>query len=314
MNAPSRIAIVGAGALGSVVGGALAQGGADVTLVTRNRAHVDAVERDGLVMRSNGEDRRVRLRAITPDAAREPVDLAIVLAKSFHTETALRAALALIGPDTTVMSLQNGLGHEETLAALVGADKVIAGKTYVGGVFLSPGHVLAGIQGKETIVGELDGALTPRVAAVADAFRRAGMTIEVSANIRGAMWDKLLVNVATGALAAITRLTYGDLYAVPQIEATALAAVREAMDVARAEGVTLKTTDPREAWTKASAGLPASFKTSMLQSLEKGSITEIDFINGAVARAGARAGVPTPVNATLVACVKGVERALSLHP
>lgn len=311
---PIRVAIVGAGALGSVIGGALAQGGADVTLVTRNRAHVEAVNRDGLVMRGNGGDQRVRLAAITPDAAREPVDLVIVLAKSFHTESALRAALALVGPDTTVISLQNGLGHEDTLAAIVGADKVIAGKTYVGGVLLAPGLVIAGVEGKETIVGELDGVVSPRVEALAATFRKAGLDIVVSDNIRGAMWDKLLVNVATGALAAVTRLTYGDLYDVPEIEATALAAVAEAMAVARAQGVALRTTDPREAWTKASAGLPAAFKTSMLQSLEKGSVTEVDYINGAVARAGARLGVPTPVNATLVACVKGAERALTATP
>ena len=305
-----RIAIIGAGALGSAMGGALAIGGADVTLVTRNRAHVDAIAADGLILRIDGEDRRVRLRACLPEQAREPVDLAIVLAKSFHTEAALRGALGFVGSRTAVMSLQNGLGHEETLAAVVGPEKVLAGKTYVGGVFLAPGHVVAAIKGKETIIGELDGVIGPRVAAVADAFRSAGLEIVVSENIRGAMWDKLLVNVATGALAAITRLTYGDLYRVPEIEATALAAVREAMDAARAQGVALETRDPREAWLKAAAGLPPGFKTSMLQSLEKGSITEIDFINGAVVRAGVRCGVPTPVNAALVACVKGVERAL----
>lgn len=309
-----KIAIIGAGALGSALGGALALGGAEVTLVTRNAAHVEAVAREGLILRIDGEDRRVALRAITPAQAGGAVDLAIVLAKSFHTEQALRDAIALIGPATTVLSLQNGFGHEETLAAVVGAEKVIAGKTYVGGVFLGPGRVVAGLRGKETIVGELDGAASPRIAAIAAAFRDAGLDIVVSPDIRAAIWDKLFVNVATGALAAITRLTYGDLYAVPEIEATALAAVEEAMAVARAQGVAFATSTPREAWTKAAAGLPPGFKTSMLQSLEKGSITEIDFVNGAVVRAGARCGAPTPVNATLVACVKGVERALALRP
>lgn len=309
-----KIAIIGAGALGSALGGALAMGGADVMLTTRNKAHVDAINANGLIMRIDGEDVAVRLRAITPDQASHPVDTAIVLAKSFHTEQAVRHAMALIGPRTTVISLQNGLGHEETLAAIVGADKVIAGKTYAGGVFLAPGHVVAGTKGKETIVGELNGASTPRVEAIAEAFRAAGLDIQVSDDIRGVMWDKLLVNVATGALAAVTRLTYGDLYAVPEIEETAIAAVGEAMAVARAQGVALETQDPRAAWVKAGAGLPSVFKTSMLQSLEKGSITEIDFINGSVVRAGRRLGVPTPVNATLVACVKGVERALSAKP
>jgi 2-dehydropantoate 2-reductase len=123
------------------------------------------------------------------------------------------------------------------------------------------------------------------------------------------MWDKLLVNIATGALSGITRLPYGELYAVPELEVTAMAAVAEAIAVANASGIALETVHPRDAWVKAGSGLPPEFKASMLQSLEKGSVTEVDFINGAVVRAGAKAGVPTPVNATLVACVKGIERA-----
>jgi 2-dehydropantoate 2-reductase len=133
----------------------------------------------------------------------------------------------------------------------------------------------------------------------------------VSDNILGTMWDKLLINVATGAITGITRLTYGQLYEEPVLKATALAAVAEAMAAAKAAGVTLSITDPEQAWTLASEGLPSAFKTSMLQSLEKGSITEIDFINGAVVRWGERLGVPTPVNATLVACIKGIERAMT---
>jgi len=126
----------------------------------------------------------------------------------------------------------------------------------------------------------------------------------------GTMWEKLLVNVATGAISGITRLTYGDLYQLPEVEGCAIAAVAEAMAVAKAKGVALSTTDPKQPWVKAATGLPYEFKASMLQSLEKGSITEIDFVNGAIVRWGARLGVPTPVNQTLVACMKGIERGL----
>ena len=111
-------------------------------------------------------------------------------------------------------------------------------------------------------------------------------------------------------MSVITRLTYGPLYQLPEIESVAIAAVQEAMDVARASGVRLDTRNARDAWVKAAAGLPADFKTSMLQSIEKGSVTEIDFVNGAVVRWGERHGMATPVNRTLVACVKGIERAL----
>jgi len=122
------------------------------------------------------------------------------------------------------------------------------------------------------------------------------------------MWDKLLVNVSTGALSGITGQVYGSLYSVPEIEATATAAVGEAMAVAQAGGVSLSIKEPRDAWLIAAEGLPYEFKTSMLQSLDKGSLTEIDFINGFVVRAGRLHNVPTPVNQTLVAAIKGIER------
>jgi 2-dehydropantoate 2-reductase len=182
----------------------------------------------------------------------------------------------------------------------------------VGGAQLAPGHVLIGTRGKDTHIGELDGTVTDRVQRIADTFNAAGLETFVSDNILGTMWDKLLINVATGALSGITRLTYGELYQQPELQACGVAAVAEAMAVARASGIVLGITDPLDAWRKAGAGLPYEFKTSMLQSLEKGSVTEIDFVNGAVVRGGARCGVPTPVNQTLVACIKGVERALLL--
>ncbi|HUD32545.1 MAG TPA: 2-dehydropantoate 2-reductase, partial [Variovorax sp.] len=214
------------------------------------------------------------------------------------------------GKGEAVMSLQNGMGHEEILAEVVGRERVLAGKTYVGGVLLGPGRIIAGTRGKRTVIGELDGTVSERAKAIAAEFERAALPCEVSGDILGVMWDKLLINVATGALSGITGQTYGSLYAVPEIEATAVAAVAEAMAVARAAGVTLSIREPRDAWLMAAEGLPAAFRTSMLQSLDKGAATEIDYINGAVVRAGRRHGVPTPVNQTLVAAIKGIERRL----
>jgi 2-dehydropantoate 2-reductase len=306
-----KICIVGAGALGCAIGGVLAEGGHAVWLINRGLAQVDALRQHGLTLRENGVDRQVAVHAATHCAdIGGTVDLVIVLVKSFHTFEAIASARCIVGPDTVVLSLQNGLGHEDVLAEVVGRKHVLAGKTYAGGVMLAPGHVMVGTQGKETLIGELDGSLSPRVAAIAAAFNQAGLTTTVSDNILGTMWDKLLVNVATGALSGITRLTYGDLYAIPEVEACAVAAVAEAMAVAKAAGIALGSTAPRQAWVKAADGLPAAFKASMLQSLEKGSVTEIDFVNGAVVRWGAKYGVPTPVNQALVACIKGIERAL----
>jgi 2-dehydropantoate 2-reductase len=238
------------------------------------------------------------------------MDLLLVLVKSCHTRVAIEQAVPVLGPHTVVLSLQNGLGHEEVLAPVVGAARLLAGKTYVGGMLVGDGRIVSRTAGRQTFIGELDGSLGERVQGIAAAFNRAGLATTVSRNIQGVIWDKLLVNVATGALSGITGLSYGPLYAVPEIKATALAAVAEAIAVARAAGVRLSITDPAEAWRLAGAGLQPGFKASMLQSLEKGSRTEIDFVNGAVVAWGARLGVATPVNATLVACIKGIEHAL----
>lgn len=307
-----KIHVLGAGSLGCAIGGTLAAAGSEVTLIARSREHVDAVNAKGLVMRdADGGERVVRVAAATDARGLAPADLVIVLVKSFHTEAAIDGYKAALGGHTIVMSLQNGLGHEEVLAKAVGRARLVAGKTYVGGVFLAPGVVRAGVQGKLTLIGEpydtKTGGVSERVQRIAAEFERAGLKTTVCDNITGTIWDKLLVNTATGALSGITRLPYGKLYALPELEATAVAAVAEAMAVARAKGVTLGIREPIDAWRMAGAGLGPDFKASMLQSLEKGSVTEIDFINGAVVAEGERLGIPTPVNRTLVACIKGIE-------
>jgi 2-dehydropantoate 2-reductase len=305
-----KICILGAGALGCAIGGVLTEAGNDVWLISRNMAQVEAMNTRGLILRDAGVDRTVRVQAATTAKDAGVVDLVVLLVKSFDTRQAMQAAKSLVGPESLVLSLQNGLGHEDILADIVGRERVLAGKTYAGGTQLGVGHVLVGTRGKDTHIGELDGRISERVQRIASAFNAAGLPTQVSGNIVGTIWDKLLINVATGALTGITGLTYGDLYQQPELEACAVAAVTEAMAVARASGIVLSITEPLDAWVKASAGLPPEFKTSMLQSLEKGSVTEIDFINGAVVRWGEKCGVPTPVNQTLVACIKGIEKTM----
>lgn len=297
--------------MGSVVGGYLAAAGNSVTLIDINDDFVTAINSRGLILESEGAQRVVNIRAATNSINLQQVDLIVVLVKSFHTEEAIKRCLNLLGPRTMVLSLQNGLGHEEVLARIVGKERVIAGKTYIGGVLSAPGHAVAGVRGKETIIGELDGRVTPRIQNVAKTFGFAKLVTSVSDNILGAMWDKLLINVAAGALSGITGLNFGNLYDLPEVEETAVEAVAEAMRVANALGINLETAQPEDAWVKASAGLPFDFKPSVLQTLEKRMITEIDFINGAVVRAGREAGIATPVNATLVACIKGMERSFA---
>lgn len=306
-----KICVLGAGALGCSIGGVLTEAGEEVWLINRSAAHIEAMQRAGLRMLDGGVERAVKVHAATSCAGLAPMDLVIVLVKSFDTAAAIEAAAQVIGEHTVVLSLQNGLGHEDILAEVVGRRRVLAGKTYVGGVMTGPGRVTIGTRGKLTLIGELDGSMSGRVQAIAHAFNRAGLETTVSPNIVGTMWDKLLINVATGALSAITGLPYGGLYSLAEVEATAVAAVAEAIAVARAGGVQLSIAEPRQAWEMAAAGLPAEFKASMLQSIEKGSRTEIDFINGSVVRWGERCGVPTPVNRALIACVKGIELRLA---
>lgn len=302
------IAILGAGALGCTFGAALTEAGHDTWLLGRPGAQLDALRDSGLRVDDAAGQRVIGVQATADAVEVGQVELVVVLVKSFQTAAAMRAAQELVGPQTAVLSLQNGLGHEEDLARVVGPDRVLLGSTLVGGVLLGPGHIRAET-GRHTWLGEIDGPGTPRVQAIAELFTAAGLATTVSDDMIATRWEKLLVNVATGAIAALTGLTYGQLATENALQDVAAEAVAEALAVAAAAGIRLSTSDPWQAWERATAGLPSEFKTSMLQSLERGQPTEVDVINGAVVRYGRAYGVPTPVNATLTALVKGRERA-----
>lgn len=305
-----KIVMLGAGALGSTIGGTLAMGGNDVHFIDMWQEHVDLINKDGLHMTNEKEDWYVRVDARTTADTIGEADLVIVLVKSFATKQAVEQLKQtnVIGKNTLVMSLQNGLGNEETIASVIGSENVISGKTYVGGRLIQAGYISAGVQGKWTYIGELNGEITDRIQTVCNVFNDAGLLCEVSDNIKGLIWDKLLINVAAGALCGITRLPYGPLYEEDYIKDVAVAAIQEGIQVAKAAGVVLKSEDPQYPWVAASEGLPGTFKTSILQSLELKRPTEIDFINGSIVEWGKKYGIETPVNQTLVACVKGIEK------
>ena len=305
-----KIVMLGAGALGSTIGGTLAMGGNDVHFVDMWQEHVDLINKDGLHMTNEKEDWYVRVDARTTADTIGEADLVIVLVKSFATKQAVEQLKQtnVIGKNTLVMSLQNGLGNEETIASVIGSENVISGKTYVGGRLIQAGYISAGVQGKWTYIGELNGEITDRIQTVCNVFNDAGLLCEVSDNIKGLILDKLLINVAAGALCGITRLPYGPLYEEDYIKDVAVAAIQEGIQVAKAAGVVLKSEDPQYPWVAASEGLPGTFKTSILQSLELKRPTEIDFINGSIVEWGKKYGIATPVNQTLVACVKGIEK------
>ena len=282
-------------------------------MVTRNAAHVAAIAKAGGVWLDDGAERTLApVAAATDYRDVGAVDLAVVLVKSFDTVDAVRAALPSLGVGTIVLSLQNGVGCEDLIGGVVGRQRVVAGRTFIGGRLIEPGVVEFGATGRQTTIGELDGRRTARIEELASVFNRAGMATSVSDDIHVTMWEKLFVNVATGAWSVLTGLPYGELSMEPHIANSAIATVAEAMAVARSLGVAIVTTDPEVPWRRAWEGLPYGFKASMLQSVEKGSRTEVDVIHGAVIRGGLEAGIPTPINDTLYAAVKGLERRLAL--
>jgi len=302
-----KICILGPGSLGSAFGGVMSEAGFDVHLVGPRTDHLDIMRQSGLTLVEDTGERTVQVKVATDCREVGLVDLVIVLVKSTHTREAIEAAEPLLGEETAVLSLQNGLGNEEILAEYLGEGRVLSGKTYVGGVLLSPGKVLIGRKGKLTQVGELGGGLTDRAKLISEMFNRAGLETSTSSDMRPLIWHKLLINVSTGAITGITGLTYGELLQVPEAVRCGIEAVAEAMAVARAAGVGLSVEDPAVIFSSAVEGLTFDFKTSMLQDVTRGVKTEIDFINGAVVRLGRQYGVPTPVNLALVAGIKGIE-------
>lgn len=307
-----KICVLGSGALGSSIGGILTEGGLEVYLIDPWTEHVNVMNRQGLKLMEGSSERVVKVRAATDCRGIGPADLIIILVKSYHTKEAIESAGSVIGDKTMVLSLQNGLGNEEVLSETVGKERVLGGRTYAGAGLVGPGHVITGRKGKQTYIGELNGKTTERVKHVAMQFNQAGLETAISSNIIGLMWDKLLINVATGALSGMTRLPYGGLYQVKKVVECATEAVSEGIAVAKAMGVELTIMGPKEIWLKAGENLPPEFKASMLQDIEKGSRTEIDFINGSVVRLGERYKIPTPVNRVLVAGIKGIEHHLKM--
>lgn len=302
-----RVAIVGAGSLGSVFGGLLAEAGSEVFLLSRHHDYVDRVNNDGLVLLEDSGERVCRPRATSDSEMIGQCDLVLFMVKAYDTEAAISSASDMVGPKTIVLSLQNGLGNEELLINHFGIERVLLGRTFVGGDSVANGRIVAGIKGKRTIVGESNGELSPRALKVSELFSSAGLLCETSDNIHGVIWDKLLVNSSTGALAGVTGLSYGHLYRVPELVAAAVGVINEGISVAGALGVNLPRDDAKEIWFSGGKGQPPSFRPSILQSLDRSSKTEIDYFNGAIVRLGKQSGVPTPVNETLLACIKGLE-------
>lgn len=296
--APLNVAVVGAGAVGCYFGGMLARAGHHVTLIARPQ-HVEAIRRDGLRMETRTFDERVRVQADSDAQAIHGADVVLSCVKSMDTEATGRQIAPHLDADTVVLCLQNGVDNADRLRAVLPQHEVGAAVVYVGTEMAGPGHV------KHHGRGELVIDPTRISERLGQAFVAAGVPTEVSADVRGALWLKLVLNCAYNAISAIAQMPYGPLVKAPGIPEVIRDVVDECLAVARAEGVHIPG-DVNAAVRRIVETIPAQY-ASTAQDLARGKPTEIDYLNGFVDRRGEALGIPTPVNRTLWALVKLIE-------
>ena len=301
------VAVVGAGAMGCLFGGLLAEGGLDVTLIDVWQAHVDRINGDGLRMLGYGGDRSIPVRATTDPSDLEAVDVLFVQCKAPYTKEAVRRVLHLLREDSVAISFQNGLGNEENIGEVTGMARVMGGVTAQGAAVEGPGAV-RNFGDLPTHIGEMSGGVSERSRRIASAFDRAGLQTSAVPDIRQAIWKKLLANIAISPTSAIANMTIKQVFAVPALRETAFEALDEAVEVARAEGVDLNAAETREVIDQIAGPTgTGDNKSSLCVDILNRRPCEIDVINGAVVKLGRKHGIPTPVNKTLVAAVKALE-------
>lgn len=239
----------------------------------------------------------------------EAVQLVLIMVKSYDTEQAIKDVLGLVGSDTYMLSLQNGIGHHLIMNRYIKADRILLGSTSSGAHLGGPGQVKIAGKG-ETFIGALSEEQPPILNDIRDIFLKAGLNCSVSGDILRKVWDKLVINVGINALTAITGLRNGQILDHPELMEILEAAVKEAVTVAQTKGINPSFPDPA-AKVKEVARLTATNKSSMLQDMEKRKSTEIKAINGAIVEMGRELGLDVPVNRTLFNLVKALERAKS---
>jgi 2-dehydropantoate 2-reductase len=282
--------------MGSFVGGLLARSH-EVTLLGRP-SHVDAIRRHGLIVTGRTE-LEIRPRAVAELSQAEPVDVVVVTVKSYDTGTAVGALESLWG-NATFLSLQNGLGNVELLAER--AERVLGGVTYSGVTFVGPGRIEHAGTG-DTVLGPHRGTSLADAERLASAFRESGIETSVTESIETTLWRKAVVNACFNPLTGLLEMRSGALASSSSLSACSRLIVNEAVAVARASGVALDEAELLER-VRAVSLATARNKSSMLQDMQKRRRTEIDAINGAIARLGAERGIECPVNRVLTLLVK----------
>lgn len=300
-----KIMVVGAGAMGGSFAGLLAVAGHELRIIDTDSAHVEAINRDGLLVEGVLGVHRVQVPAATDSGDGEIADAVIMFCDTNNTKEASRTVAKLTGNHGVAITFQNGIGNVEALVDAVGPARTLAGSSMCSAANLGPGHVSLTHMGK-TSLGELDGTATPRTEKLAKALSDAGFKVEVSDQIMGQVWQKFLVNCAVNAIAATTGLRSGEIPRVSELAGFQDEVIKEGLQVINGKGIRLPNPD---VMSELKRNLPKRFnRPSMLQHVDSGRKTEIDAINGALIREANELGIATPYNQSLVALLKGREQ------
>lgn len=299
-----HIAVIGAGSLGAVYGARLAQSGQDVSLIDIDEEHIAHINADGLVFEYEGDKTAIPVRAATNPNAVPKADAALIVVNAHSTRDAAESAQTLLKEDGYSVTLQNGLGNVEAMQEVLGADRVVGGICFISGTLTAPGAVKQTGSGP-THLGELDGSHSERVRTLAAVMEPAGLNPVINDQIMNVIWGKFVHNCAVNAVCAITDLPPGYVRDVPELDEFRTCIIREAMALAETVGVELLDEDPVstiQAWAAQRFHRP-----SMMQHLDRGLPTEIDALNGYVARESARLGLSAPCNDAITRLMKGRE-------
>jgi len=296
------LAIFGAGGVGGYFGALLAKSGEEVSFIARGE-HLKAIRGRGLSVRSVNGDFSVRVKATSDPREIGPVDLVLFCVKTYDSGRALGLLPHLVGDETSVLSLQNGVDNHEKIGAVVGLGKVIGGLAHIESFVESPSVIRQSSKIRRITIGELDGRLSARVRNIENLFKRAGIDCVVSSNIISDVWQKFMFICAMGGVCSVARATIGHVLAFEGTRALYLGVLKEVRAVAEAKGVSLPT-DVVERTVAFTEGLHKGMKPSMLHDLERGKRIEVDALTGTVVRVGKECGIPTPVNEFIYSCLK----------
>ncbi len=298
-----KIAIMGTGGVGGYYGGLLAQKGQDVIFIARG-PHLQAIREKGLQVKSVLGDFFVSPANATDDPTEVgPVDLILFTTKTYHTDTTAQAIKPMIGQETVVLSLQNGIDAAELIGAHLGMEHLVGGATWLSAAIEAPGVIGQYSQFRRIVLGEFNGKMTTRLKTIYETLQATGITVELSDNILKVLWTKFVFISSVSAIGSLTRVNFGEFRYVPEARGILTEAIGEVAAVAQARGVTLDR-DVVDKTLEFIDNIAASIKPSMQRDVEVGRPSELESLIGIVARLGERNDVSTPVMRLAYAMLK----------